>query len=61
MLCAHVDTVTPTAPIEPVVNDGVVTNARDTILGGDNKAAVAAMLEGVRRLVAENRRTRASS
>ena len=55
MLCAHVDTVTPTAPIEPVVNDGVVTNARDTILGGDNKAAVAAMLEGVRRLVAENR------
>jgi tripeptide aminopeptidase len=55
MLCAHVDTVTPTGPIEPVVSDGIVTNAHDTILGGDNKAAVAAMLEGVRRLVSENR------
>lgn len=55
MLCAHVDTVTATGPIEPVVSDGIVTNAHDTILGGDNKAAVAAMLEGVRRLVSENR------
>jgi tripeptide aminopeptidase len=55
MFCAHVDTVEPTAPIEPVVSDGVVTNARDTILGGDNKAAVAAMLEGLSRIVAENR------
>jgi tripeptide aminopeptidase len=55
MLCAHVDTVEPTEPIEPVVADGIVTNARNTILGGDNKAAVASMLEGVRRIVAENR------
>lgn len=55
MLCAHVDTVQPTAPIEPVVADGVVTNRHATILGGDDKAAVAAMLEGVRRIVAEGR------
>jgi tripeptide aminopeptidase len=55
LLCAHVDTVEPTAAIEPVVNDGVVTNRLDTILGGDNKAAVAAMLEGVRRIVVDNR------
>ena len=55
MFCAHVDTVEPTAPIEPVVSDGIVTNARKTILGGDNKAAVASMLEGVRRVLAENR------
>jgi tripeptide aminopeptidase len=55
MFCSHVDTVEPTAPVEPVVRDGVVTNARDTILGGDNKAAVAAMLEGLRRILAENR------
>ena len=55
MFCAHVDTVEPTAPIEPVVVDGIVTNARTTILGGDNKAAVAAMLDGLRRVVAENR------
>ena len=34
---------------------GIVSNRLDTILGGDNKAAVAAMLEGVRRIVAEGR------
>jgi tripeptide aminopeptidase len=55
LLCAHVDTVEPTAAIEPVVIDGVVTNKLDAILGGDNKAAVAAMLEGVRRILAEGR------
>jgi tripeptide aminopeptidase len=54
-LCAHLDTVPPTAAIEPVVEDGVVRNAAGTILGADNKAAVAAMLEGTRRVLAEGR------
>jgi len=53
--CAHLDTVPPEGPIEPVVEDGVVRNAGGTILGADNKAAVAAMLEATRRIVAENR------
>jgi tripeptide aminopeptidase len=52
-LCAHMDTVPPDGKLEPVVDDGVVRNAGGTILGGDNKAALAAMLEGVRRVVAE--------
>lgn len=55
LFCAHLDTVPPTAPIEPVVQDGVVRNGAGTILGADNKAAVAAMLEAARRIVAENR------
>jgi len=50
-LCAHLDTVPPTAPIEPVVDDGVVRNARPGILGADNKAAVAVMLEAARQVV----------
>src|SRR5207342_2602827 len=54
-LCAHLDTVPPEGPIEPVVEDGVVRNAAGTILGADNKAAVAAMLEGARRIVTEGR------
>jgi tripeptide aminopeptidase len=54
-LCAHLDTVPPEGPIEPVIEDGVVRNAAGTILGADNKSAVAAMLEGVRRVLAENR------
>jgi tripeptide aminopeptidase len=53
--CAHLDTVPPEGPINPVVEDGVVRNGGGTILGADNKAAVAAMLEATRRIVAENR------
>jgi tripeptide aminopeptidase len=55
-LCAHLDTVPPDGPLEPVIDDeGVVRNAGGTILGADNKAAVAAMLEAARRLVADQR------
>jgi tripeptide aminopeptidase len=54
-LCGHLDTVPPTAAIEPVVEDGVVHNAAGTILGADNKSAVAAMVASARRLVEERR------
>jgi tripeptide aminopeptidase len=54
-LCAHLDTVPATDDVEPVVEDGVVRNARPTILGADNKAAVVAMLEATRRVLAERR------
>jgi tripeptide aminopeptidase len=54
-LCAHFDTVPPTDAIDPVVEDGIVRNARPTILGSDNKAAIAVMLEATRRVLAENR------
>ena len=50
LLCAHLDTVPPRAPIEPVIVDGGWENANDGILGADNKAAVAVMLELARRL-----------
>jgi tripeptide aminopeptidase len=54
-LCSHLDTVPPSGPLQPVVDDGVVRNAGGTILGADNKAAVVAMLEGTRRVVEEGR------
>ena len=53
-LCAHMDTVPPDGELDPVVEDGVVRNAGGTILGADNKAAITAMLEGVRRVLTEN-------
>jgi len=53
--CAHLDTVPPEAGIEPVLEDGVIRNAAGTILGADNKSAVAVMLEGARRIMSENR------
>lgn len=54
-LCAHLDTVQPEDEIRPVVEDGYVRNAAETILGADNKAAVAVMLDAVRTVVAERR------
>jgi tripeptide aminopeptidase len=54
-LCAHLDTVPPTAPIEPVVEDGFVRNAAGTILGADDKAAVAVILEATRRVIEDGR------
>jgi tripeptide aminopeptidase len=54
-LCAHLDTVPPSAEIDPVVEDGVVRNAAGTILGADNKAAVAVMLDAARVVLVENR------
>ena len=55
-LCAHTDTVPPEAPIEPVVEDGVIRNTAGTILGSDNKAAIVVMLEAARRILQEGRR-----
>src|SRR5439155_11648955 len=51
----HLDTVPPVGPIEPVVDDGVVRNTGGTILGADNKSAVAVMLDATRRVLAESR------
>ncbi|HEY7149166.1 MAG TPA: M20/M25/M40 family metallo-hydrolase, partial [Gaiellaceae bacterium] len=54
-LCAHLDTVPPQAGIDPVLENGVIRNGAGTILGADNKSAVAVMLEATRRILSENR------
>lgn len=48
LLCSHMDTVPLTAVVEPVRRDDGWENAHPGILGADNKAAVAAMLEVAR-------------
>ena len=53
LLCAHLDTVPLTAPVEPVIVDGGWENANDGILGADNKSAVAILIELARRLVSD--------
>jgi tripeptide aminopeptidase len=50
LLCAHLDTVPLTAPVEPVLIDGRWENANEGILGADNKSAVAILIELARRL-----------
>jgi tripeptide aminopeptidase len=53
LLCAHLDTVPEAGTIEPVVEDGAWVSAGDTILGADNKAAIAVILETARRCAVE--------
>jgi tripeptide aminopeptidase len=49
MFCCHMDTVTPCENVQPLIADGVIRSDGTTILGADNKAGIAAILEGVRR------------
>lgn len=53
LLCAHLDTVPEDGVIEPVIVDDGWESAGNTILGADNKAAVAALLELARRCAIE--------
>ncbi len=45
LLCAHMDTVTPADNVRPVLKDGIFTSAGDTILGGDDKSGIVAIIE----------------
>ncbi len=46
ILAAHVDTVTPGENVQPHIdNDGYVRSLGDTVLGGDDKSGVAALME----------------
>jgi len=48
LLNAHMDSVAPCHGVQPVVADGVVRSSGDTVLGADDLAGVAAIIEGVR-------------
>jgi len=43
--CAHMDTVEPADGVKVVFENGVFRSAGETILGGDDKAGIAAILE----------------
>jgi tripeptide aminopeptidase len=47
MLNAHMDTVEPGRGVEPVLEDGVFSSKGDTILGADDKSALAIVLEAL--------------
>jgi tripeptide aminopeptidase len=53
MFCAHIDTVPHKGQIEVVESEGVFRSAGETILGADNKAAVAVFIELVARHASE--------
>jgi len=45
MLSAHMDCVEPCGGIEPQLKDGIITSVGDTILGGDDKAGIVAIIQ----------------
>jgi tripeptide aminopeptidase len=47
LLSAHMDTVVPADGVQAVLNDGVFTSAGDTILGADDKAGLAEIIEAL--------------
>ena len=47
MLSAHMDTVEPADGVKPVLRDGVFTSAGDTVLGADDKAGIAEIIEAL--------------
>ncbi len=51
---AHMDTVSPGTNIQPVIRDGIIYSDGTTILGSDDKAGIAAILEAVRYLKEQN-------
>jgi tripeptide aminopeptidase len=53
MFCAHIDTVPHKGQIEVIESDDVFRSAGETILGADNKAAVAVFMELVARHASE--------
>lgn len=48
LLVAHADTVKPGQGIVPIVKNGVIRSAGDTILGADDKAGIAEIFEAMR-------------
>jgi len=48
LLSCHADTVKPGVGIEPVLKDGIIRSKGETILGADDKAGIAEMLEALR-------------
>ena len=50
LFSCHFDTVTPGNGIKPIINGDIIETDKTTILGADDKAGIAALLEGIRLL-----------
>jgi len=53
LFSCHMDTVSPSIGIKPIIKDGTIYSDGTTILGGDNKAGIAAVIEAMK-VIKEN-------
>ncbi|MPM80339.1 Peptidase T [bioreactor metagenome] len=54
MLSAHMDNVEPCRGVNPIVSDGMIRSSGNTVLGGDDKAGLASILEALRNVREQN-------
>jgi len=50
LLCAHTDTVKPGIGVKAIIKDSYITTDGSTILGSDDKAGIAQIVEAIKRL-----------
>lgn len=53
LLSAHMDTVLPCDKVTPIIENGVIKSDGTTVLGGDDKAGIANIIEAIR-VIKEN-------
>lgn len=53
LFSCHMDTVSPGVDIKPEIRDGVIYSDGTTVLGGDDKAGIAAVVEAIK-VITEN-------
>lgn len=54
LFSCHMDTVVPGEGIIPIIKNGIIYSEGDTILGADDKAGIASIIEGIRNLKENN-------
>lgn len=54
LFAAHMDTVVPGVGVKPILENGVIRSSGDTVLGGDDKSGIAAIVEALRTIVEQN-------
>ncbi len=54
MFSAHMDTVGPCDGVKPIIKNGRIESSKDTILGSDDKAGIAAIIELIE-VIVENK------
>jgi len=54
MFCCHMDTVSPGKGVKPVIRDGTIYSDGTTILGSDDKAGIAVVMEALKNVTEEN-------
>ncbi|MDE6195591.1 MAG: M20/M25/M40 family metallo-hydrolase [Erysipelotrichaceae bacterium] len=54
LLSAHMDTVSPCTKIHPILEDGIIKTDGTSVLGGDDKSGIVAILELIHQIQEQN-------